>query len=239
MIFRLIWDFRSLGVEFMKRIISAIVGIFLIGVVIYLGIKSGDDSKYIVLFGLTSALIAPMGLSALGYSIRRKDDTLQKLAKVSQINELIEQVETEEEKIKRLKKEKDVLLDYIKNETKRISKIERKKILEADAKRILDEYKEVVEELNSMSNMEIDLENVSEEIQQLYNIHSEKENEECSNEHGFNLTILGLTYTVQGLLDIYRLPSEVLVDLIDKCIQVLLEVIQELASGILNLFKRS
>ena len=49
----------------MKRIISAIIGIFLIGVVIYLGLKSGDDNKYIVPFGLTSALIAPMGLSAL------------------------------------------------------------------------------------------------------------------------------------------------------------------------------
>lgn len=74
MIFRLIWDFKSVGVEFMKRIISAIICIFLIGVVIYLGIKSGDDSKYIVPFGLTSALITTMGLSALGYSIRRKDE---------------------------------------------------------------------------------------------------------------------------------------------------------------------
>ena len=82
----------------MKRIISAIIGIFLIGVVIYLGLKSGDDNKYIVPFGLTSALIAPMGLSALGYSIKRKDDTLQKLAKISQIDALIEQAETEEEK---------------------------------------------------------------------------------------------------------------------------------------------
>lgn len=221
----------------MKRIISAIIGIFLIGVEIYFGIESGDDSKYIVPFGLTSALIAPMGLSALGYSVKRKDDTLQKLAKIPQIDELIEQAETEEEKIKRLKKEKDVLLDYIKNETKRISKIERKKILESDAKRILDEYNEVVEEINSMSNMEIDLENISEEIQELYNIHSENRNEDFRNEHGFNLKILGFNYTVQGLLDIYRLPAEVLVDQIDKFMQVLLEIILNLVSGILNLFK--
>lgn len=204
-----------------------------------MGLKSGDDNKYIVSFGLTSALIAPMGLSALGYSVKRKDDTLQKLAKIPQIDELIEQAETEEEKIKRLKKEKDVLLDYIKNETKRISKIERKKILEADAKRILDEYKEVVEEINGMSNMEIDLENVSEEIQELYNIHSEKENEDCSDEHGFNLTILGLNYTVQGLLDIYRLPAEVLVDQIDKFVKIVFGGIQEFEKGVTNLFKRS
>ena len=213
--------------------------LFLIGVVIYLGLKSGDDNKYIVPFGLTSALIAPMGLSALGYSIKRKDDTLQKLAKISQIDELIEQAETEEEKIKRLKKEKDVLLDYIKNETKRISNIERKKILEADAKKILDEYKEVVEELNAMSNMEIDLENVSEEIQELYNIQGKVSNEEQVVEEGRNLVILGLNYTAQGLLDIYRLPVEILVDQIDKFAKILFEGLHELEKRILNLFKRS
>lgn len=223
----------------MKRIISAIIGIFLIGIVIYLGMKSGDDNKYIVPFGLTSALIAPIGLSSLGYSIKRKDDTLQKLAKISQIDELIEQAETEEVKIKRLKKEKDVLLDYIKNETKIISKIERKKILEADAKRILDEYKAVVEELNTMSNMKIDLENVSEEIQELYNIHSENTNKSRNNEQGFDLTILGLIYQVHGLLDIYRLPAEILVDLIEKFVKNLSDGIQELAKRISNLFKGS
>lgn len=222
----------------MKRIISAIVGFILIGVVIYLGIKSSDDNIYIMLFGVASALIAPMGLSALGYSVKREDETLQKLAKISQIDELIEQAETEEENIERLKEEKDVLLNYIKNETNRISKIERKKILIADAKRILDEYKEVVEELNSMSNMEIDLENVSKEIQELYNIYSENKNENRNNEHGFNLTILGLNYTIQGFLDFYSLPSEILVDQISRCAQRLYEVILKLVRGILNLFKQ-
>lgn len=223
----------------MRRILSAIIGALLIGVVIYLGIKSGNDNKYIVPFGLTSALIAPMGLSALGYSIKRKDDMLQKLAKISQIDELIEKAETEEEKIKRLKKEKDVLLDYIKNETKRISKIERRKILEADAKKILDEYKAVVEELNAMSDMKIDLENVSQEIQELYNIHSENVNEDRSNEQGFVLAFLGLNYTIQGLFDIYRLPAEILVDLIAMSAQDLSEGIQRFAKRISNLFKRS
>ena len=222
----------------MKRIISAIVGFILIGVVIYLGIKSSDDNIYIMLFGVASALIAPMGLSALGYSVKREDETLQKLAKISQIDELIEQAETEEENIERLKKEKDVLLNYIKNETNRISKIEREKILIADAKRILDEYKEVVEELNSMSNMEIDLENVSKEIQELYNIYSENKNENRNNEHGFNLKILGLNYTIQGFLDFYSLPSEILVDQISRCAQRLYEVILKLVRGILNLFKQ-
>lgn len=223
----------------MKRTISAFIGIFLIGVVIYLGIKSGGDNKYIVAYGLTSALIAPMGLSALNYSIKRKNDALQKLSKIPQIDELIEQAETEEEKIRRLKKEKDVLLDYIKRETKRISKIERKKILEAEARRILDEYKQVVDEINAMPDSDIDLENVSEEIQELYNIQSEKLNENRSSERGFDLAILGINYTVQGLLDIYGLPGKKLVDNLDRCMREVLEVIQKLARGILNVFNKS
>lgn len=221
----------------MKRIISAIIGAFLIGIVIWLGVKSGSDSKYIVPFGLTSVLIAPMGLSALGYSIKRKDDTLQKLANISQIDELIEQAETEEEKIRRLKKEKDVLLDYIKNETKRISKIERKKILEADAKRILDEYKEVVGELNIVSNMEIDLEDVSEEIQELYSIQNKDSREVDNNEQGSKLVVLGINYTIQGLFDIYRLPAEILMDQIDRFMKILHREIEELMKHILNIFR--
>ncbi len=222
----------------MKRIISAVIGFCLIGVVIYLGIKSGSDNRYIVPFGLTSVLIAPLGLSALGYSVKRKDDTLQKLSKISQIDVLIEQAETEEEKIERLRKEKDVLLDYIKKETTRISKIERKKILEADAKRILDEYKQVINEITAMSNDETDLENVSEEIQELYNIQSKALNDTCENGQGFELVIWGLNYWIQGLFDAYRLPGEVLADSISRCMNGLLELIEKLVKGIRDLFKR-
>ena len=86
--------------------------------------------------------------------------------------------------------------------------------------------------------MEIDLENVSKEIQELYNIYSENKNENRNNEHGFNLKILGLNYTIQGFLDFYSLPSEILVDQISRCAQRLYEVILKLVRGILNLFKQ-
>lgn len=90
-----------------------------------------------------------------------------------------------------------------------------------------------------MSNMEIDLENVSEEIQELYNIQGKVSNEEQVVEEGRNLVILGLNYTAQGLLDIYRLPVEILVDQIDKFAKILFEGLHELEKRILNLFKRS
>lgn len=49
----------------MKRVISAILGVILIGIVIFLGIKTEDGNIYIILFGLSSALVAPVGISAL------------------------------------------------------------------------------------------------------------------------------------------------------------------------------
>ena len=111
----------------MKRVISAILGVILIGIVIFLGIKTEDGNIYIILFGLSSALVAPVGISALGYSIRKEDKTLKKLAMVPEIDNLIERAETEQEKIKRLKREKNELLNYIRNDTKRIALVERKK----------------------------------------------------------------------------------------------------------------
>lgn len=151
----------------MKRVISAIIGCILIGIVIWFGIKSGSNNGYIVPFGLASAIIAPIGLSAFGYTIKRKDETLKKLAMIPEIDELIEKAETETEKIERLKKEKDLLLCYIEYESNRLAKMERKKALEEDAERILREYKNIVDEINDMGGNRIDIEEMSEELKEL------------------------------------------------------------------------
>lgn len=223
----------------MKRLISAGVGILLIGVVIYLGIQSGVNNIYIAPFGIVSALVAPLGLSALGYSIKKEDETLKKLAMIPKIDELIEQAETETEKIERLKREKEVLLSYIENETKRIAKIERKKILETDAKRILEEYEQIIDELNIMSNNIPDMQNVSEEIQQLYNIHNQMEiTGQFDATKGVVVSILGIKYRVAGIFDIYRLPAEILVDQINRMTINLLESIYEIISSFANTFIR-
>lgn len=217
----------------MKKIISAIIGILLIGIVVYFGVKSGDNNKFIVPFGLVSALIAPMGLSALGYSIKKEDETLQKLTKIPQIDELIEQAETEEEKIEHLKKEKEVLLDYIKNESNRIAKIERKKILEDNAKRIINEYAQLINEIKAMPDSDINIENVSEEIKELYNIQSER-----NVEQGLDLVILGINYCVQGWFDLYGMPVETIVEQIVKHIKGKIKKIQKILNKIANLLNK-
>lgn len=94
----------------MKRFISAILGVLLILIVVYFGIKSGNNNKYIVPFGIASALIAPIGISALGYSFKKEDSTLQQLALVPEIDNLIEKAKTETEKIEQLKIEKEKIL---------------------------------------------------------------------------------------------------------------------------------
>lgn len=110
----------------MKRVISAILGVILIGIVIF----RNKDGRWEYLYNFIWAVFCvsgAVGISALGYSIRKEDKTLKKLAMVPEIDNLIERAETEQEKIKRLKREKNELLNYIRNDTKRIALVERKK----------------------------------------------------------------------------------------------------------------
>jgi len=215
-----------------KKILSGILGIVLICIVIWLGVQSVNDAKYVVLFGLASALVAPLGLSALGYSVKKEDPTLQKLALVSEIDQLIEKAETEAEKIERLKKEKEILINYIKYETKKIAKIERKKILETEAKRILEEYKKVNQELEEMSNDITEIREVSDEIKQLYRIDNVMQSD--ADEKVVSITVLGVDYFVRGLHDICSLPAEILVNLVDRLVIMLVETIQIFIDAIIN-----
>lgn len=207
----------------MKRVISAILGILLIGIVIYLGVKSGSDSRFVVPFGLTSALVAPLGISALGYSIRKEDPTLKKLALVPEIDSLIEKAETEAQKIKRLKREKEELLNYIQNETKRIALEERRKILETDIKRVLHEYQKVNIEFAEIEGRKPDLQEISSEIRKFYTNSSEK-----------SLTVFGEKYVVENIFDFYNLPAIIMVNAINKLVVMLVEAIQELVNCIIN-----
>jgi len=207
----------------MKRVISAILGILLIGIVIYLGVKSGSDIRFVVPFGLTSALVAPLGISALGYSIRKEDPTLKKLALVPEIDSLIEKAETEAQKIKRLKREKEELLNYIQNETKRIALEERRKILETDINRVLHEYQKVNIELAEIEGRKPDLQEISSEIRKFYTNSSEK-----------SLTVFGEKYVVENIFDFYNLPAIIMVTAINKLVVMLVEAVQELVNCIIN-----
>jgi len=207
----------------MKRILSAVIGFVLVGIVIFLGINSGIDNRFIIPFGLASALIAPLGISALGYSIRKEDPMLKKLAMVPEIDNLIEKAETESQKIKRLKREKEELLAYIKTDTKRIALLERKKLLESDIQRSYEEYVKVNAELIALVGEELDIQEMSSEIRDVITNNSEA-----------SLTIFGEKYVVENIFDFYNLPAIVITNGMNKLVVAIVTGIQKLINIILN-----
>ena len=62
--------------KILLRLGAAVLALALLAGVVYLGVLSGRDAKYVVWFGLASALGAPVGLSLLGYVLRRSDGDL-------------------------------------------------------------------------------------------------------------------------------------------------------------------
>lgn len=160
-----------------KKVFLLIIGIALIVSVVFLGIKSAENNTFVVPFGLACALIAPVGISCITsvYNIGN-NETLKKLLKVSQIDELIQKAETQEEKIKLLEDERKQLSNIVKYETLKYAAFERRKHLEAEAEKILEEYEKVEREIQQL-NLEKNEERLSNKvIDELYRKLENKEN---------------------------------------------------------------
>lgn len=131
-----------------KRIILLLIGVVLVIIVVFLGIKSANNNIFVVPFGLACALVAPVGISCItGVFNVGNNETLKKLLKVPQIDELIQKAETQEEKIKLLEEERRQLSNIVKYETLKYAALERKKHLEVEAENILKEYEKVEKEI--------------------------------------------------------------------------------------------
>ena len=123
-----------------KKVFSLIVGIFFIGATILLGIQSGKDSRFVVWFGLASAIAAPLGLAQIASIFNRWDsEIITRLAKVPEIERLVNEARTQEEKIQLLEEERLRLADIVRIESRRQAILDRIDSLERDAFRILDE----------------------------------------------------------------------------------------------------
>lgn len=119
----------------------------------YLGVLSGREAKYIVWFGIASALGAPVGLSLLGYVLRRSDDDLiQRLAKVPEIERLVAEAETREEKVRVLEAQRAQLAEVIRLESRRQAALDRIDSLERDGLRIVQELDSLTEELRVLGH---------------------------------------------------------------------------------------
>lgn len=132
----------------MKKTIYIAIGLLLIGIVVYLGIKTTENTSLVVWFGLASAIVVPIGLAMIGYGFRTDELKLfQELSKVPEIGQLIEKAKTQEEQISLLEHERNRLSEIIKIEARRLTLLSTKDRIEFDINKILKEYNATAEEL--------------------------------------------------------------------------------------------
>jgi len=154
-------------VALIRKIIAALIATALIAGTVYLGIRSGKESYFVVWFGIASAIAAPVGLALFGYAISRSNgEVIQRLAKVPEIEKLIEQAKTQEEKIQILEAERSRLAEIVKLESRRQAALDRIDSLERDAIRILSELESLDGELKLLDE-QVGESAASEEIRRL------------------------------------------------------------------------
>lgn len=85
----------------LRRIGAAVFGFALVGLVIGSGYwATFGGATAVVVFGLASALVAPLGLSALGYAAGLgQEGLITRLARVPEIERLAARAETEAERL--------------------------------------------------------------------------------------------------------------------------------------------
>jgi hypothetical protein len=159
-----------------KRILSALLGSALIAFVIWLGLRTRTDQTLVVWFGLASAILAPLGILAIGYVFTASNQKiLERLSKASEVEQLISTAKTYEEKVEALERERARLLEVVEFEARKESLTRRKRALENDGERILDELEAIDEELQSLK---IQTGPASDEIRRLQGrIHARQEGE--------------------------------------------------------------
>lgn len=154
--------------KILKRLAAALLALALLAGVVYLGILSGRENKFVVWFGIASAIVAPVGLTLFGYALASGDrDVIQRLAKVPEIERLISEAKTQEEKIALLEAERARLIDVVKIESRRQAIRDRIESLENDAVRIIRELKNLDDEAAAIEE-KISESPATEEIQRLH-----------------------------------------------------------------------
>ena len=132
-----------------RRLIAALLALTLLAAVVYLGIRSGRDPKFVVWFGIASAIVAPVGLTLFGYAFARSDtELIQRLAKVPEIEQLVAKAKTHEEKVRALQAEEVRLAEIIHLESRRQAGKDRIESLERDGLRIIQELDGLTEEMH-------------------------------------------------------------------------------------------
>jgi hypothetical protein len=139
----------------MKKIITTVItillGLALFTATFWLFFLAKDDNTYLLLFGLGTAVLVPVGISLIGYGLslkkRQVSEKLSELSKISDIQDLLQEAKSAEEQISILKKEYDNLEKTLRYNSEKLALEIRREELTKKAKEILIEFEGIDEEL--------------------------------------------------------------------------------------------
>lgn len=151
-------------------LIPILTGIGLIGVSIWLFFLAKEDNTYLLLFGLGTAILIPIGISLITYGFnfksRQTSDKLSELSKISEIDELLSKAKSKEEQLELLKTEYQNLENTIRFNSEKIALQIRKEQLHKQAKEILNEIDLIEKEIGNIDS-KFDNSNLPKEVQLL------------------------------------------------------------------------
>lgn len=153
----------------LKRIALILLGVALLGLVVYLGFQSVTDSVLLVWFGLASAIGAPAGIAAIGAAFKpAPNEILERLAKIPEIEKLINEAKSQEEKIRALESEREQLSELVRFESLRQSLLARKKLIEHEGVRLLTSLDDIEEELIHLG-IQVEASGLTQQLESLRN----------------------------------------------------------------------
>jgi hypothetical protein len=140
------------------KILSFLIGVVLIGLIVYIGNYTTNHPLFITWFGVITAILAPLAFEFLFYPFRVKDKKLIKeLAKVPQIEKLLQEANNNETKVKYLKKQELELDKLISYETKRRTLIAEKEIYVLQGEEALKKIEKINEILELLTNEKLEM----------------------------------------------------------------------------------
>jgi len=153
------------------KVFSFLFGVIAISAVIWIGYLTANNPspQLVAIFGIASAVIAPVGFALIGYSFKSNEqDVIKHLAKVPEIEKLIAEANSQEEKIRLLEKQKQQLAEIIQFESRRQALINRKETNEREAIRLLEELTAIDAELSNLSITVNENKEIAEELNSLH-----------------------------------------------------------------------
>ncbi|MBC8753376.1 hypothetical protein H2O64_01755 [Kordia sp. YSTF-M3] len=151
-------------------LIPIIIGLGLIGLSVWLFFLAKEDNTYLLLFGLATAVLIPIGitLTTYGFNFKNRETTnkLSQLTKITEIDTLLNKAKSKEDQLELLKTEYQNLENNLRFNSEKIALQIRKEQLHKQAKEILKELGSIDKEIGII-NSKFDDSNLPNEVQLL------------------------------------------------------------------------